>query len=295
MTPTLDHLLKAKTPGSFNFCISVLQYLHNYLRNSPIKNMNSLAEDLNKQGKMIIKMHPNMASLRKKIVTVIYTLKKAMRTPKTIDEVKIHTQAKIQELINLAQQKKEIIANAGSKLVTANATIVTIGNSTLVAEILLTAYQQKRKFEVYCLHSAPGGEGLELAENLSRNGITCYVSSDAAMGTLVGQASLILVGTVRIYENGFVNKLGTLPLAIAAQYMKLPFYLAGETDKIMSENEYAVRFYQQDTEELYPSRYKKIKVFNTSYESIPHSMVTKFITEDGVFDPVEFKNWYLKD
>jgi translation initiation factor eIF-2B subunit delta len=240
-------------------------------------------------------MQPNMANLKKNIAEVIYCVKKAIKTRKKDAEVLKCTLQKIQFLLERAEQNKDRIALTGSKLIPPNTRIVTIGHSALVAEILITAFKQRRKFETYCLESAPTREGRILAEKLARQGLSVSLAGDVCMGSLLQQATLILCGSVRLYENGFVNKIGTLPLALAAGAMKMPFYLVAETDKICSEREYAIRFYMREPEEVYIPRHKKIKIYNFHYESIPLSLVTKIITEDGVFDLFEFKNWYLKD
>jgi translation initiation factor 2B subunit (eIF-2B alpha/beta/delta family) len=295
MKRTLDYLQGIKTTSSFDFCLYALQYLQNSIKMFHSKNMDRLLQDLNQQGRAITKMQPNMANLKKKIAVVIYILKKAIKTKKSDAEIKRYTFEKIQDLIELAHQKRDTIAVAGSKLITQNARIVTIGYSSLISAILITAHTQKRKFEVYCLESAPTGEGILLAETLARKGISTFLSSDVSMGSILQHATLVLSGAVRIYEDGFINKIGTLPLALSARAMKIPICLAAETDKILREREYAVRFYKRNPREIYIPRSKNIKIFNVHYESIPLTMITKFITEDGVFDPVEFKNWYLKE
>jgi len=295
MTNNLNDLRKIKISSSFEFCRQALLYLQNHIQSSRISDPDKFLEDLNKQGKTIVKMQPNMASLKKKIAMVIYIFKRAAKTKKNSEEIKRSAVERIQDLIDLANQKQEKIAAIGSKLITSNAKIVTIGNSTLVSEIFIAASLQKRKFEVYCLESSPTGEGKVLAESLVRKGITTYLTGDAAMASVLQQVTFALVGATRIYEDAFVNKMGTLPLAMIARSLQLPFYLACETDKILRESEYAVRFYQNDPDEIYIPKNKKLDILNLYYESISSDYITKFITEDGVFDTVEFKDWYLKD
>jgi len=291
----MNQLQEIKATSSFDFCLLALRYLQNFIKDAPIKNMDNFLSSLNEQGHALVKMQPNMANLKKKISMVIYVVKKAMKTRKTNAEIIEYSLQKLAEMLAVAAQNKEKIAAAGSKLITSNARVVTIGNSALVSEILITALNQKRKFEVYCLESAPTREGITLAEALARKGISACLYGDAAMGVILSQATLVLSGAVRIYEEGFVNKIGTLPLALTTCSLKLPFYLAAETDKILTEREYAIRFYKHDPAEIYIPRNKNLKVHNVYYESVPLSLLSKLITEDGIFDLTEFKNWYLKD
>jgi translation initiation factor 2B subunit (eIF-2B alpha/beta/delta family) len=270
MKMTFKQLQEIKTTSSFDFCLLALRYLQNFINNTPIKNRDTFLLSLNDQSRALVKMQPNMANLKKKISTVIYVVKKAMKTRKTNAEIIEYTLEKISDIIAQSEQTREKIGSAGSKLISSNARVVTIGNSTLVADIIITAFNQKRKFEVYCLESAPTREGITLAETLARKGISTFLYNDAGIGVILPQATLVLSGAVRIYEEGFVNK-------------------------ILIEREYAIRFYRQDPDEIHIPRSKNLKIHNVYYESVPLSLLTKLITEDGIFDLVEFKNWYLKD
>jgi translation initiation factor 2B subunit (eIF-2B alpha/beta/delta family) len=112
------------------------------------------------------------------------------------------------------------------------------------------------------------------------------------MGQYVAGANLVLCGGSRIYENGFVNKTGSLPLAILAGHFKIPFYLAAETDKILLEIDKAVRLYEENPRAIYAKRNKMIKAVNAPYEEIPFTYVSKIVNEEGIYDSGEFINWY---
>jgi methylthioribose-1-phosphate isomerase len=115
------------------------------------------------------------------------------------------------------------------------------------------------------------------------------------MGTIIKDMNIVISGADRLYETGFVNKIGTLPLALTAKHFRVPFYLACETDKILKEIDRSIRFYPQNPGEIYKNNKFKINVINYYFESIPYTFVSKIICEDGVFETNEFINWYLKD
>jgi len=117
MTNHLNDLRKIKISSSFEFCHQALSYLQNHIQSSRISDPNKFLEDLNQQGKTIVKMQPNMASLKKKIAMVIYIFKRAVKTKKSSEEIKKSVVEKIQDLIDLANQKQEKIAAIGSKLI----------------------------------------------------------------------------------------------------------------------------------------------------------------------------------
>ena len=115
------------------------------------------------------------------------------------------------------------------------------------------------------------------------------------MATIIKDMNMIISGADRLFESGFVNKIGTLPLAITAKYYNIPLYLASETDKILKEIDRSVRFYLQNPEEVYDNKKSKIEIINYHFESIPYEFVSKIICEDGAFETNEFINWYIKE
>jgi translation initiation factor 2B subunit (eIF-2B alpha/beta/delta family) len=115
------------------------------------------------------------------------------------------------------------------------------------------------------------------------------------MGTIIPTVNMVLSGADRLYESGFINKIGTLPLAITASKLNVPFYLACETDKILKEIDRNIRFYPEDPKEVFSKNIKRVNVLNYYFEEIPFDYVSKLICEEGVFEIHEFVKWFLKD
>ena len=107
--------------------------------------------------------------------------------------------------------------------------LATGGMGTALAAIYVAAEQGKR-VEVFADETRPLLQGSRLtAWELERAGISVTVLVDSAAASLMaaGQIDLCIVGADRIAANGDVaNKVGTLPLAIAARYHDIPFYVA---------------------------------------------------------------------
>jgi translation initiation factor eIF-2B subunit delta len=281
--------------GSFEISQNALLVLLDFIKNNKAKKAEKLVEECNAIGKEIIKSQPNMVNIRRKISTVIYHMKRLLKSKKSIDEIKKNSQAKIEEIINVSQTKKKKIGNIGAKLIFNHSKILTISSSSLIKEIFSAAHLLKRKFTVYCLESRPHNEGRALAYELANKGIPSVLTSDAMMGQVLSEVNMVISGADRIYESGFVNKTGTLPLAIASKTYQIPFYIAAETDKILKEIDRSLRFYPQDPGEIYKGKHKNLSVMNLYFEAITFEYVSKIICEDGVFDTGEFVNWYLKD
>jgi len=281
--------------GSFEISQNALYVLLDFIKNNKTNNGEKLVEECNALGKEIIKSQPNMVNIRRKISAVVYHMKRLLKSDKSATDIRNASQSKIEEILKNAETKKKKIGTIGAKLIFNHSKILTISSSSLIKEIFTSANKLKRKFTVYCLESRPNNEGHALAEDLAKMGIPSVLAPDAMMGQILGEVNMVLSGADRIYESGFVNKTGTLPLAITSKSFQIPFYIAAETDKILKEIDRSLRFYPQDPNEVYKRKLSNLTVSNYYFEAITFDYVTKIICEDGVFDTGEFINWYLED
>ncbi len=295
MSVTIKDVKDDSFSGSFEISQNALLVLLDFIKNNKTKDAEKLVEECNALGKEIIKSQPNMVNIRRKISTVIYHMKRLLKSQKSIEDIKNNSQAKIEEIIKTSETKKKKIGNIGAKLIFNHSKILTISSSSLIKEIFSAAHLLKRKFTVYCLESRPHNEGHALAFELAKKGIPSVLTTDAMMGQILGEVNMVISGADRIYESGFVNKTGTLPLAIASKTYQIPFYIAAETDKILKEIDRSLRFYPQDPGEIYKAKQKNLSVMNLYFEALTFQYVSKIICEDGVFDTSEFVNWYLED
>jgi translation initiation factor eIF-2B subunit delta len=115
---------------------------------------------------------------------------------------------------------------------------------------------------VLCTASVPGGEGRSFARRLERAGIAAEVIPDAAVGRASEDASVAFVGADAVTENGAVNKVGTLLVALAAQQAGIGFYVLAGTSKLLP-----ARAWRAEDAPL--------------YEETPLALIDALITERG--------------
>ncbi|MBO8182563.1 MAG: hypothetical protein H0Z28_07190 [Archaeoglobus sp.] len=88
------------------------------------------------------------------------------------------------------------------------------------------------------LESLPGGEGKDLAAWLkSREEFKGEVvlTQDAKMGYAVRESDFVVVGADSICYRGFVNKVGSLPLALISKHFGKPFVVASPSYKFLED------------------------------------------------------------
>ena len=102
--------------------------------------------------------------------------------------------------------------------------------------------------------SEPGGEGRRLAAEL---GVPCIEDGDAV--TSVAGFDALVVGADAVGSKHFVNKVGTLSLASAAQSAGTPFFVVAESYKWVSQG--------------------RPVVDEAAFETVPNRLVTAFLTD----------------
>jgi translation initiation factor eIF-2B subunit delta len=245
-------------------------------------------------SRQVLKKQPNMALLRQCSSQFFSHFKRTLKAEKTSVQIFEDILGKLDQIQQKLEENLEQISSSGAKLIAAANNIMTISHSTIVQHVFEKALGQKKRFKVFNLKSHPPDEGVSFAEALGRSGIKTTLIADAEMAVFMPDMHLVMIGADRIYENGFVNKAGTLPLCLTARYFNIPVYLVVETWKILSEKDKAVKFIERDGKEIYDNSDNLLEVKNLYFESIPLEMVNKIVCERGVFETHEFVDWYLK-
>jgi len=137
--------------------------------------------------------------------------------------------------------------------------VATISRSHIVERALLKAKH------VIVLESTPSKEGLEMARYLRGRGLLATTFPDSAISYAVKACDLIVVGADAVFNDAFINKTGTLPLALTAKHFSKEFYVASPSYK----------FGDVEFEEIVDLSFSEDMLF----ELIPSKLVTKFVTE----------------
>ena len=184
--------------------------------------------------------------------------------------------------------------NAGS--------LATVQYGTALAPIR-AAIEQGKKIQVIADETRPRLQGATLtAFELHYDKIPVKVISDNSSGLLMrlGKIQKVIVGADRIVQDAVFNKIGTFMVALAANYNKIPMYVAAPSSSLsLMEKAKDVIIEQRDGAEV-TSILGKVKIvpdgveaINYAFDETPLDLITGIITEDGVFTPKELLEKYL--
>ncbi|MBN2171410.1 MAG: S-methyl-5-thioribose-1-phosphate isomerase [Candidatus Krumholzibacteriota bacterium] len=202
------------------------------------------------------------------------------------------------------RQVCEDIAAAGLSLLPEAATLVTHCNAGPLATggigtalgVILRGHERGRRFTVYAGETRPLLQGARLtAWELGKAGVPVRLMPDGAGPGLIlaGKVDAVIVGADRVAANGdTANKLGTLPLALAAARAGTPFYVAAPWTSFdpSAPDGAAVPIEERGAEEVThlagrATAAPGAAVYNPAFDVTPGDLVTAFLTERGVLRP----------
>ena len=177
------------------------------------------------------------------------------------EEAQALTDGRIRAPASIATQLRERIDGA---------TVLTHSNSATVRE----AFSHDDPATVLCTVSSPVEEGRTLVAELTEAGIDAELVEDADAPGRVKETDVVLLGADTVFRDGTVcNKIGTIPLALAAHDAGVPVVVAAELIKLAPVPGAHAPDLADFEREL--------------FELIPADLITEIVTEEGVFPPEE--------
>lgn len=197
----------------------------------------------------------------------------------------------------------KILENCNAILTHCNAgRLATVKYGTALAPVYV-AKENGHNIKVFADETRPLLQGARLtAFELCDVGVDTTVICDNMASFVMknGLIDAILVGCDRVALNGDIaNKIGTNGVAILAKYYNIPFYVCmpfSTFDKNIKTGDDIV-IEMREGSEIGEMWYEKTmipqnaKILNPAFDVTDHSLITAFITENGVITPDEIKNY----
>jgi methylthioribose-1-phosphate isomerase len=201
-------------------------------------------------------------------------------------------------------EANERIGRYGAELLPDNAVVLTHCNAGALATggygtalgVIRATWEAGKLKKVLVDETRPLLQGARLtAWELEQEKIPYEIIVDGAAGQLLaqGEVDAVIVGADRIAANGDVaNKVGTYPLAVLADYHRVPFYVAAPSSTIDLEikNGAEIPIEERAPEEITQIEGVRIapsgaKARNPAFDVTPHELISAIITERGVLRP----------
>jgi translation initiation factor eIF-2B subunit delta len=180
------------------------------------------------------------------------------------------------------------IASRITPLLHTHRTVLVHSHSGTVIQALRWVKSQGLDFQVICTESRPIQEGREVARTLAAAGIPVTLAVDTAIGSLLTEDTIFLIGADAVTSQGIINKIGSLMLTLLAQHQQCLRYVLTDSSKFLPQQCLLEEEPHHPDKEVWdlplPSN---ITIFNRYYETIPWQLFTGLVTEQGI---VSIKN-----
>jgi translation initiation factor 2B subunit (eIF-2B alpha/beta/delta family) len=237
--------------------------------------------DLQTVGRALIEAQPSMASIFHLVNSTLLAVE-PLRASGSVAVLQKGTRDALLRFMHAMETSLEAIAQQGQGLLTTECTVLTHSSSNTVAGIFRQAARMGKRIQAIATESRPFCEGREMARNLGQQGVPTRVILDAAVARYISDADVVIVGAGRISDDSFINKVGTLGLAMAARNAKVPFYVACESTKLLPASVRTVREVLDLSEQKTAEEWMNVEVVHSFFEEIPNQWITGIITEEGI-------------
>lgn len=194
------------------------------------------------------------------------------------------------------------IGRAGAPLIADGDRILTHcwGDAPIV-HVLREARLAGRHFEAVCTETRPYLQGARLtADAIAELGVPVTLITDGMPAALMSRGGIatFFAGADRVTMDGhWVNKVGTLGIAIAAARFGVPAYAVGYAPDPAAPDPSSVVIEERDPEEVLHCRgirtaTERAVGFYPAFDVTPPDLVTGFVFERGVFAPGEVAGYY---
>lgn len=179
----------------------------------------------------------------------------------------------------------ERVARRAAEILAPARTVVTISRSSTVLAVLarLAAAHPVR---VIVGEGRPALEGRWLAASAATVGCRVTLVADAALPGQARGADAVLVGADAILRSAVINKVGTYPLLLAAREAAVPSYVLADRSKpVPGPLAPLLSLPARDPGRLWRDPPRNVSLGRTDFESIPLSLCTAVLTEEGAAAP----------
>ena len=254
-----------------------------------------------RDAEMLASSRPTAVNLRWAVERVREMVRRLLSTGSGIPAVREACREEAERILEEDLALSRAMADHGVRLLPKEGRVLTHCNTGGLATagggtalgVVLEAHRRGQRLFVHLDETRPLLQGARLsAWELMRAGVPCAVHCDGAAAWLLKTRGIdaVLVGADRVARNGdTANKVGTLPLALAARRFGVPFYVVAPRssfDLSIADGE-SIPIEERDPGEVLAWGGVEVapagaEAVNPAFDVTPAELITAWVTERGV-------------
>ena len=266
--------------------------------------VNVLWQTLVSLGQLLVRSQPNMFSIYRIVEDILQFVQEEIQKESPCEDIFKGVIGEINEYLKHRDNITKAIEKKAAQHIKTGDKILIYSYSSMVMRAIEMSYREnKNDFEVVVTEARPRLEGHMAAQRLSEMGIKTTLLIDSASLYALNSCNKVIVGSDLISSDFFVNKVGTLALALEAQRQNKDFFVVCDTSKWVSSWDRPLNSKKYAPEEVWDYTNPNCIIENVYFEKIPLEFVTGIICENGtiakkmfgkrVFSEIHFKDLLL--
>lgn len=201
-----------------------------------------------------------------------------------------HLLGKAEEYKSLISQSKEKMARHGISFIQNGGVYLTHCHSSTVVSMFIEGRKQGKRFSIFATETRPLYQGHKTVRELLEAGFedVTLIIDDVAESLLEGRAKTIdavFIGADLLSQNGFVNKVGSLGIAYAAERRNIPLFCLSVLLKYDPRPYLPSIIEQRGGYEIWPADApKNLSFYAPAFDYVPYKIGMKLICEEGLLE-----------
>lgn len=271
-----------KIQGATNVALTVLNTLETLLVQTPDISSTSLYEI----GKKLANARPN-EPLAQNAIRYIFS------------EPANSVQEKIIQFRKFIEDGKQSILDNGKQCIQEGKTYLTLCHSSTTVALFQKAHEAGTKFRLFVAETRPRFQGRITAKELLGLGLddVTMIVDTVALSLLEGQREKIdavFIGADLLSNKGFVNKIGSLSVAAAANRNTIPVYALSTLLKFDPLPFDLTMIETRSSKEIWKEAPEKLKFFSPAFDFVPYFPNVRISCEEGIIKGENIKESVIK-
>ena len=277
---TIEDIRRMETHSSSMVAVKATGALRELL-DRDYRNVESYERDLERNAGALRRANPSHASLHKAMREVVEAV---LGASDTVEGAKSHTEEVIGRVTEEIETGKRRAAAEAAETFEDGETFLTHDFSSTVLEAIETAAGEGRHLTAYVTEARPRYLGRKAARRLAEMGrVEPHLAVDSAAGHLLDRCDRVIVGMDCIVEDTLYNRVGTFPIAAAADVVDVPVTVVGSQSKII-EDDFVFENESRPPAEVIREPVEGVRIENPAYDATPMSLVDEVVTDRGHYD-----------
>ena len=288
LSETAERITSMEIRGAGRIARAAVEALKEYSEGLDSPDLTAYKKSMQEAADTLLATRPTAVSLPNAIHYTLASLKAADSLP----AARAALRERADEFIRSSLHAIEWIAEIGARHISDGDVLLTHCNSQAALACIIEAHRQGKEIEVYATEVRPRGQGLLTLQALDQAGIRTNYIIDSAIRHFMNEIDLVIVGADAVTVNGaVVNKIGTAPIALAANEARTNVIVAAETYKFAPLTilgdliEIEERSGSEVLSEEIAARFRHVTIRNPVFDVTPASYIDLIITEKGALPP----------